>query len=194
LDAQACEIDFLGAGSPKWLMGPSHVGLLYVREGLLAELGVARRGWLSVATPFDFFDYEQPLREDAARLEGGSNNITPLVGLEAALTLLETADMADIERRVLTLAQLVQAGLEAQGHEVISPNGPGERSGIVCFRPGRASGQALDVDALVVRLTEACGAVVAARNGLLRVSPHFYNTEDDIARFLSGLERVLREE
>ena len=98
------------------------------------------------------------------------------------------------QRRVLTLAQLVRAGLEAQGHEIISPDGPGERSGIVCFRPRLASGQALDANALVARLTEACGAVVAARNGLLRVSPHFYNTEDDIARFLSGLERVLRED
>lgn len=194
LDVQAYDIDFLGTGSPKWLLGPSHVGLLYVREELLAELRLARRGWLSVVTPFDFFDYKQPLRTGAARLEGGSNNITALVGLEAALTLLETADIADVERRVLALAQLVRAGLDTQGHEVISPDGPGERSGIVCFRPRLAVGQAFDATTLVDRLASECGAVVAARNGAVRISPHFYNTEDDITQFLHGLEQVLRED
>lgn len=193
LDVTDCNIDFLGAGSPKWLLGPSHVGLLYVRPELLGELRLARRGWLSVATPFDFFDYAQPLRAGAARLEGGSNSITPLVGLEAALALLEAAGMADIEQRVLALAQLVRAGLEAQGCVMISPDDPGERSGIVCFLPQSQAGAALDAVMLVERLASACGAVVAARNGAVRVSPHFYNTEDDIARFLQGVEQVLRE-
>ncbi|HEV8194778.1 MAG TPA: aminotransferase class V-fold PLP-dependent enzyme, partial [Ktedonobacterales bacterium] len=152
------------------------------------------RGWLSVVTPFDFFDCEQPLREGAARFAGGNNNITALVGLEAALALLEAAGRAEIEQRVLTLAQLVRSGLHAQGHEVIGPDGGGERSGIVCFRPRLANRRTLDATALVQRLTSACGAVVAARNGAVCVSPHFYNTEEDITRFLHGLERVLREE
>ena len=54
-----------------------------------------RRCLPNVVTPLDVFDYEQPLREVAARLEGASNVIIPLVGLEAGLTLLKAADMAE---------------------------------------------------------------------------------------------------
>jgi selenocysteine lyase/cysteine desulfurase len=56
----------------------------------------------------------------------------------------------------------------------------------------RADIHSFDATTLVEKLISACGAAIAARNGVLRVSPHFYNTEDDITRFPHGLEQVLR--
>ncbi|MEO7003175.1 MAG: aminotransferase class V-fold PLP-dependent enzyme, partial [Ktedonobacterales bacterium] len=192
LDVTASDIDFLASGSAKWLLSPAHVGMLYVRPSLLDTLRVARRGWQSVATPFDFFDYAQSLREDAGRFEGGSNNFVGLVSLAAALVVFEAAGMAQIEARTLALADLIRAGLRERGHTLISPAGAGERSGILCFRPRSAgNGSEADMSALVARLTQGDGVMISARNGLARVSPHFYNTRQDVARFLAALDRAL---
>jgi selenocysteine lyase/cysteine desulfurase len=189
LDATAAELDFLCTGSAKWLMSPAHLGLLYVRPTVLPLLRVARRGWRSVATPFDFFSYDQPLRDDAGRLEGGSNNWLALVALGAALALLEAAGAEQIEARALALAALVRAGLTERGYTITSPDHPDERSAIVTFRRGAQPDDAA-VSAAVARLASEAQVVVSARNGLMRVSPHFYNTEDDVQRLLDGLDQV----
>ncbi|HAT43838.1 MAG TPA: aminotransferase, partial [Ktedonobacter sp.] len=66
IDVQALGVDFLAAGSHKWLLAPRTTGILYVSDELLRQLKTPRRGWHSVETPFDFFDHTQPLKEGAA--------------------------------------------------------------------------------------------------------------------------------
>ena len=189
LDATAAELDFVGSGSAKWLLSPAHVGLLYVRPSVLPSLRVARRGWKSVATPFDFFTYDQPLCVGAARLEGGSNNWLSLVALDAALALLESADAEQqVERRALGLADRLRAGLRERGYTVTSPDAPAERSQIVLVRWGERADDAA-ASAVVARLASEAHVAISARNGLLRVSPHFYNTEGDLERLLDSLDR-----
>ncbi|HEY7849947.1 MAG TPA: aminotransferase class V-fold PLP-dependent enzyme [Ktedonobacterales bacterium] len=191
LDATAAEVDFLCAGSVKWLLSPAHLGLLYVRPSVLPSLRVARRGWRSVTTPFDFFSYDQPLRDDAGRLEGGGNSWLALVALDAALALLEAAGAEQIEARVLGLAQTTCTGLCERGYEITSPGAPAERSAIVTFRWGAERAQQEDAAAeAVARLTSEAQVVISARNGLLRVSPHFYNTDADIQRLLDSLDQA----
>jgi cysteine desulfurase / selenocysteine lyase len=187
LDATAADLDFLCSGSAKWLMSPAHLGLLYVRPSVLPTLRVARRGWLSVAAPFDFFAYDQPLRADAGRLEGGSNNWLALVAIGAALAVLEAAGAEQIEARVLALAQGVRAGLSERGFQITSPDAPAERSAIVTFRWGDEQN---DVEAAAARLASEGRVVISARNGLMRVSPHFYNTDDDIQCLLERLDQA----
>ncbi len=191
LDATAAELDFVCAGSPKWLLSPAHLGLLYVRPSALQALRVARRGWRSVVTPFDFFTYDQPLRTDAGVLEGGSNNWLALVALSAALRLLEAAGAAHIEARSLALAEIVRSGLAERDFAITSPAEPGERSPIVTFRWGATQDDAA-ATAAVAQLAQEAQVVISARNGLMRVSPHFYTTEDDIQRMLEGLDRLNR--
>lgn len=196
LDVAATGIDFLATGTVKWLLGPANLGLLYIRPQLLDFLKITtQRSWLSVPVPFDLFNYAQPLRPDAARLEGGSNNMMGIAGLSAALAVFAAADMAEVEARVLALADLTRERLTAEGHEVISPDGPQERSGIVCFRPRRGSSQssqasetseAVDVHELTHQLAER-QVVVSPRNGLIRVAPHFYNIPADIERLIQAL-------
>jgi selenocysteine lyase/cysteine desulfurase len=189
LDATAADLDFVSTGSVKWLMAGEHIGMLYVRPSILPKLRVARRGWKSFPTPFDFFNYGQPLREDAGRLEGGSNNWLSLVAVDAALALLESAGAEQIERRALGLADTLRAGLRAHGVEVVSPDASAERSQIVLFRWG-VQDDAAAATALVERLASESQVVLSARNGLVRVSPHFYNTTGDFERLYAGLERL----
>lgn len=189
LDATAAEIDFLGSGSAKWLLSPAHLGLLYVRPSVLPQLRVARRGWRSFTTPFDFFTYDQPLREDAGRLEGGSNNWIAQVMLGAALDLLESAGAERIEARTLALAQSLRDGLRERGYQVTSPLAPAERSQIVTIGWGAERDNAA-ATAVVERLAAEAQVVISARNGQLRISPHFYNTEDEIQRLLEHLDTL----
>ncbi|HZC08053.1 MAG TPA: aminotransferase class V-fold PLP-dependent enzyme [Ktedonobacterales bacterium] len=189
LDVTAAEIDFLGAGSAKWLLSPSHIGLLYVRPSALPLLRVARLGWRSVTTPFDFFTYDQALREDAGRLEGGSNSWIAQVMLDAALRLLEAAGAESIEARALALAQTLRVNLRQRGYTVTSPDAPTERSQIVTIRWGVERDDAA-ASTVVARLASEARVVISARSGQLRISPHFYTTEDDIERLLCHLDMM----
>lgn len=190
LDATAAELDFVSSGSAKWLLSPAHLGLLYVRPEAQSLLRVARRGWRSFEKPFDFFNYDQPLLQCAERLEGGSNNWLGLVSLHAALALLDVAGAQQIEARALALAARVRAGVAERDCEITSPDAPEERSAIVTFRARSIHDDDAAAEA-VARLASETHVVVSARNGLMRVSPHFYNTEEDIQRLLDGLDRIL---
>lgn len=192
LDATAAGVDFIASGSAKWLLAPAHLGMLYARPEALERLRVTRRGWRSVAQPYDFFTYDQPMRADAARMEGGSNNWLSLVALDAALALLEQAGAEEIEARTLALASAVRRGLIERGYRVTSPGEPEECSGIVAFRlPGRAHAM---TEQVVARLAGEARVVVSARNGQLRVSPYFYNTMEEVQSLLTALDEALAAE
>src|ERR1051326_3263735 len=62
VDVQQLGVDFLAAGSHKWLLAPHTCGILYVSDALLERLKPRRSGWFSVADPHDFFNYQQPLK------------------------------------------------------------------------------------------------------------------------------------
>lgn len=190
VNVPALGVDFLAGAAHKWLLGPQTCGLLYVADDLLARLHHARRGWQSVAVPFDFFNYQQPLKDGAARLEHSSSNRLPIVGLDAALSLFEHlgGGIQAVEQRVLGLSAQVIAGLERLNYPVVTPQGAGERSGIVCFKshPRRPDlGPQQIVSALITRDISA-----AARGDVVRISPHFYNTPQEIDTLLNVLEEI----
>jgi cysteine desulfurase/selenocysteine lyase len=188
IDAQALGIDYLASAAHKWLLGPQKTGMLYIADDLLAQLHVSRRNWFSVEMPFDFFNYEQPLKAGAARFEYSSPNFLPIVGLDAALGVFESIDggMPAVEQRILGLTSHAIAGLERLGYPVISPQGDGERSGIVSFQqhPDR---QDISPQQLVEDLASR-NIHIAARSDIMRISPHFYNTLEEIDILLNALE------
>ncbi|MFL5705263.1 MAG: aminotransferase class V-fold PLP-dependent enzyme [Ktedonobacteraceae bacterium] len=190
IDVQALGVDFLAAASHKWLLGPRIVGILYVADGLLERLQTPRRGWHSVEKPFDFFNHEQQLQAGAARFEYSSSNLSAIIGLDAALGIFESIDggMAAVEERVLGLTAYASAGLERLGYTVISPQGASERSGIVCFKP-LAEGEHMTAQWIVDELANR-HIYVAARGDGVRISPHFYNTLEDIDALLHILAEM----
>src|SRR5438132_2203745 len=193
IDAQELGIDYLAAAAHKWLLGPQTTGILYISDALLAQMHVPRRGWFSVETPFDFFNYEQPLKAGAARFEHSSPNRLPIVGLDAALGIFESIDggMQAVEQRILGLTGHAIAGLERLGYPIVSPQGEGERSGIVCFNvhPDR---QDISPQQLVDELASR-NIRVAARGNVVRISPHFYNTLEEINTLLNALEELMKQ-
>ncbi len=181
LDVRDMQIDFLAADGHKWLLGPEGAAIFFCSRQAMPKLRPSELGWLSVENQWNLLEYKLELRRDARRFECGTLNIAGIRGLAAAMEFLLDVGIERIESRVLELTDLLCAGLERKGYRLLSPRGPNEKSGIVSFYP--KSGGAFE---LYRRLT-AERIVVSPREGLLRVSPHFYNTQEEIERLLSKL-------
>lgn len=175
IDVHACEIDFLASGGPKWLMGPAGQGFVYCRRQILEDLTPPFAGCVSVLGWEDWRDYDLTFLPDASRFELGCGNFVGQVGLLAAVRFLMDVGIEAIERWTLHLTDLLVADLQRRGYEVASNLEPQRRSAIVSFSvPG-------EVEGTYQRLTNA-DVVVSQREQYIRVSPHCYNTEEEIAR------------
>lgn len=182
LDVGQVPLDFLSVGGPKWLMGPIGTGFLFIRRNHILRLDPAMAGWLGTTDVHEYFRYDLPWRDDARRFEEGSLNSIGAAGLDAAIKLLLSVGLETIEQRIMTLTDQLIEGLRQCGYQVITPalHWP-ERSGIVSFQHRQH-----DPAQLERRLGEA-NVVISRRGSFIRVSPHFYNNEDDIDRLLSAL-------
>ena len=177
-------VDFVAAHAAKWMLGPIGSGFLYVRRELLRALDPVMVGWRSVVDRDDYFKYDSPLCECGERYEPGSPNFAGLLGMEAAIELLLSVGMEEIETRILSLTDYLIARLQARGCAIGTPvTRRRERSGIVSFRH-----PAVDSAALYERL-RAADVIVSLRGNLIRVSPHFYNTQDELDRLLAALPK-----
>src|SRR3990172_2164432 len=181
LDVKEMGIDFLAADGHKWLMAPEGAGIFYARHEAMDRLAVREVGWASVVDKENYLDYNFTLRPDASRFECGSLNTLGIYGLMGSLELILEIGIKEIEERVLDLTDHLVNGLENKGYKIFSSRRKGERSGIVSFYSEHQ-------DLAAVRNTlKSWGIIVNLRDGRIRVSPHFYNTHEEIDRLLRHL-------
>ncbi len=198
LPLSARHVDFLTADAHKWLLGPQGIGILYVRRARFELLEPVLVGWKSVRSEKDFVLQQLDFAESARRYEPGSLNALGVVGLHAALELLQHIGVETIGARLALLRASLVAELSAKGYEVIGAGahiearaGARERrdavgSGIVSFRR-----EGSDMERLY-RALDARGIVVSLRHdpsgrACVRVAPHFYNVEAELERLLAEL-------
>jgi len=183
MDVRACHVDLLSCGGPKWLMGPAGQGFIYVRRHLLDQLHPPFAGCISVAGWEDWRDYHLTFLPDARRFELGCGNMAGQVGLLAAVRFLLEVDIETIQAWTLHLTDLLIQDLERLGCDLISNLSPKRRSAIVSFTlPG-------GVGDIYEQLT-AEGVIIAKREEAIRVSPHCYNTEEEILRVGQVLDKA----
>jgi cysteine desulfurase / selenocysteine lyase len=180
-DVRKMGIDFLSTGGHKWLLGPVGTGFFYCRREILDEIDVSNPGWRGVKNAWSFFDHDPAPRADAARFEEGTLNLYGIAGLGASLDRFLEIGTANVERKILALGDTLAEGLRSRGYLVTSPRGAGERSGILCFRHPKKKSETL------FRRLGAANVVVSLRTGAIRLAPHFYNTEREVARLLDLL-------
>ncbi|MCE9624455.1 MAG: aminotransferase class V-fold PLP-dependent enzyme [Deltaproteobacteria bacterium] len=188
LDVAREQVDFLTADAHKWMLGHEGIGLFYARKALIEKLEPALLGWNSVARPLDFDHIHFNLKPDAGRFEEGSHNALSIYGLGAAVSLLLEVGVERISERILGLTDRLIQGLQAQGLQITNSLEPRHRSGIVTLRlPEDPEGQKLpDLERRL--FSKKIYASVRRQN--LRFSPHFYNTDDEIAQVLETLKSV----
>ncbi|MEN2999966.1 MAG: aminotransferase class V-fold PLP-dependent enzyme [Acidilobaceae archaeon] len=188
-------VDVLVTGSYKWLMSLHGAALAYVRDELLDSVTPVFAGWLSVsdsvvkrmergepefARPLDTSKLE--LAEGGSKLEPGVQSLISFAALERSLQFLRENEAPFLYHHTWKLADQIAEEVERAGLKLFSSRD--NHSAIVSFEHRRPM-------ELVERL-QGMGIKVAARPGLVRVSPHFYNNHEDLYQFVEALKKALR--
>lgn len=185
LDVRGHGIDVLAAGAQKWLCSPFGTGFAFVRSSLARAWEPEQPGWLAFAATADFnrlCTYEYDLYEDARRFEVGTLAFPEFSAMAASLELLLEIGVAEVWRHVQALQQpLLDWAAARPDVRITSPLAAAHRSGIVCLRTR-------DVGATYHALA-AAGVTCVLREGAIRLSPHFYNTAEELAHVVELLER-----
>ena len=181
LNVEEASIDFLACGGHKWLMAAQGIGFVYVAPALRERI-TSMAGWLHGPVDWaNLTNYTLAFHENARRYRLGTVNSMGIAGLDAALAQYFHAGPAWCEERILTLAGLLSEGLLQAGFERYGARDHLPTSGIVTFKHPES-------EALFTHLKEM-KIIVAVRNGLVRVAPTFYNSENEIHTFLEQLNR-----
>jgi len=180
LNVRDAGIDALYAGAGKWMLGVHGIGVLYVRNGLIDRFELAMPGWRSMLDMWDFHAYEQPYAPEAMRFEGGTPNIVGSLSLAQSVDLFERCGTAAIERHILDLTDYLCERLVQCGADIITQRGPGISSGIVTF--GLRGRDSVELG----RALQHAGIVTTYRTTGVRVSPHGYNSRDEIDRLVEA--------
>ncbi|HEY7182484.1 MAG TPA: aminotransferase class V-fold PLP-dependent enzyme [Blastocatellia bacterium] len=188
LDVEACAIDALSADAHKFLLGPDGVALFYVSRRAMERVKPTLVGWLSVEDPEDYLNYDQPYAPGARRFEAGALNTAGVAGLGAAIELSLQVGIEKIESHLLDLGDYLcerlqgsQERLMDRGYRVASSRRDGEKSAIICIQHEKYSAQEL------YHLLDDRRIITTPRLGRLRISPHFYNTREEIDRLIEAL-------
>ncbi len=182
LDVHAMNIDFLAADGHKWLCGPEGAGLFYCRRELLGHLRPTELGYFCMKHSFDSEEVKIDLRDDARRFDSGAYNLAGIASLGASLELFLEVGIEEIQRRVKRLTDQIVEGVQHKGWRVCSPRTPSEWSGIVSFASDKH-----DIVALQKHLRDEFKIILSRRFGRLRASPHFYNSEEEVAQLIDAL-------
>lgn len=182
-DVTKTPVDVLAVHGYKWLLSPTGAGFLYVSPTFRKKLQPNIVGWRSHHDwrNVDRLHSGTPEFKDAAeKYEGGGLPFHLLYAMEASVDWMLEIGTERIERRVLALANTARSmlrGLDAQVEDT------GSQIVIAGFPGNDAS--------LIARTLREQKVVVAARHGRLRVSPHFYNDDEDLTRLESALKKLL---
>ncbi len=185
-------VDALVCGMYKWMQGPHGAAYMYTRRDRINDLDPNYIGWHGVedsvvrrmtkqedlfGRPFNI-EEAQPAA-DATRFEGGSWGVVSIIGAKAALEYALKHDQQERYHRVLKVTEHLVEGLKKKGRRVVTPLQSDRRSGIVVFEDA-------DPRATFEKL-KSLNITVASRVKSIRVSPHYYNTEDEIDKLLAAL-------
>jgi selenocysteine lyase/cysteine desulfurase len=184
VDLAATPVDILSCGGQKWLLSPWGTGFVYVRKELLSVVQPVVMGWMAFEGTDDFTrltDYDPRLREDAKRYEMISLPFQDFAGYNKSLELLLEVGIPDIAAHIATVNAPMIEWAARRGVRVASPVGA-HGSGIVCV--------AVKDPAAAYRAIRAQGVVASVREGAIRLSPHLFNTVDEMVRVTEMLDQV----
>lgn len=175
-------VDILAADAHKWLLGPTAAGILYVRKEIQQYIRPVVHGWHNVKCP-DFLTQDEPeFHEGARRYEAGTHNFLGLLGMKAALEMILEIGQDAIAAELARKRSWVVAAIQAKGYAVLHGDAHADNAG------GMTSfdREGTDMAALHQKLSEA-GIVTSLRTlpggrKVVRLSPHFYNTDAELNR------------
>ncbi len=184
LNLRELEVDFAVGGLLKWLCGGPGVAYLYVRPDLRPKLKPTLTGWLAHKRPFNFEVGRVDPRDDAFRFLNGTPHIPALYACQPGIEIIGEVGIERIRAKSIQQTDRLIQGARARGWRVNTPENPAERGGTVsvdCPHAREVTRELLARDILVDYRPQAG----------IRLSPHFYNRDEEIDFALEAIDNIL---
>jgi kynureninase len=183
IELEAWGVDAAVGGSVKWLCGGPGAGFLWVRPDLAATLEPALTGWQADEEPFAFRPGPIRRARGAWRFLTGTPNVPALYSCRPGYRIVAGVGAEKIRARSLALTSHLLAAAEAAGFEVRTPREARHRGGTVSvWHP--------DAERLCRELIEREVICDYRPRAGIRLSPHFYNTEEECDHAVETLARL----
>ncbi len=179
VDARALGVDFAVGGMLKYLLGTAGIGFLYVRSELIRELVPSNTGWFAQQDIAAMDITANRPSQSARRFEAGTPPVVNCYAAEAGLKIILETGTDAIEKRVRALTRRCMEKLADIGWPAITPADDARRGPMVAV-PSR------DAAGLFARLLEQ-DIVTSFRDNNVRATIHFYNSDEDIDRFIAAM-------
>lgn len=187
LEAHQVGIDFLLGGALKWLCGGQGIAFLYCRRDLNGRMDPRVVGWFGTKDPFDFDRSRFRLRDDARRFETGTYTLPQAWTASGGMGIILEVGVERIRACNQELSRAIIGKADEAGLELLSPREDHERGGLVRLRiPGGRE----RAETVLHQLFER-NVVLDSRLDSVRISPHLFNTEEDIDRCFGELGELL---
>ena len=182
IDVKEKNIDIMISGGLKWLLGGSGIVYMYVSKEITKQLEPSVTGWFSHKRQFEFDPHTIEFSDTASRFETGTPAISSIYPAVEGLKMINEIGVDNIRERTLKLTSLLINGLLELGFSIKVPDDLHDHASITmisCNNPAE-----------VVETLSANGIIVDHRPGLVRISPFFYNTEEDINHCIKILSEI----
>jgi selenocysteine lyase/cysteine desulfurase len=184
LNVNELNIGFVSCGTQKWMMGLLGLSFIYLSEDLQSKLEQKFVGWTSVENAWDFLNYDLKLKKSASAFENGTLNALGIYALEEAIKLFDAYGYDKVEETVINNSIYIMKRLESIGiNSILSKCQKEFLSGIVSFYHP-------DNERIFEELSKrkiSC----SLRGKMIRLSPHFYNTNEDVDIVVHELKKIL---
>lgn len=184
VDVHDLGCDFYTTGVLKWLCGGPGLTFLYARRDLIPSLEPLVTGWFATSDPFSFDLQHLAYHGTARRLEHGTPAAPIAFIAQGGLDIIAEVGPANIRRRQQDLIDYLMAAADEAGLPVRTPRDRDARGGMVNVGVGKEAEKVCH--ALLDR--DVC---TDFRGDGIRVSPHFFNAEEDIDRLFAALREIL---
>jgi cysteine desulfurase / selenocysteine lyase len=183
IDAVKSKIDFISGGTQKWLMSSQGLSYIYLTEEMQNRIEQKNVGWTSVTNAWNLLDYDLSLKKNADSFQNGTVNALGISIFDAVLDLFIDYGMPIIEKRIVENTSYFIHKLEEIGISPILKSVDSKHySGIVSFKHEKA--------AQIFEELEKRKIYAAVREGVVRLSPHFYNSEEEILKVIDELGKI----
>src|SRR5579862_1655618 len=183
IDVHALPVDVLTVAAYKWLLGPYSTGFVYLTPEVRGRLDLQVINWLTVerSEDFDSLPTDQFTVPEAAKVFDvpATANFLNLYALDASLEFVQRAGVRTVTEHCSLLLDRLAEGVLRRGLRLSAAAAPERRSTILCFQADSHEATKQMYDKLTAQ-----HVAVSLRHGMIRVSPHLYNSEADIDRLL----------
>ncbi|MEM0385180.1 MAG: aminotransferase class V-fold PLP-dependent enzyme [Nitrososphaeria archaeon] len=184
LNVRREDVDALASAAYKWLLGPFGAGFVYMRKEFYENVEPLFVGWRS-SREHEYDPRKISYPKDARKFEYGGMPYTSIYGLTKAIEYVKDIGVENIESYVMKITEKLMEKLNDLGAQILTPYDREKRAGIVTVRFDK-----MDYDRAVEELAKE-KIIVSKRMNALRISPHIYNTEEEIEKIVQSIRRMI---